>query len=512
MPNQYFLGVDIGTYSSKGVLVEAVSGDVVAEQSIEHGLEMPKPGWAEHDADAVWWEEFARICQSLLSKSHVKAEDVKSVGISALGACVLPVDTAGKPLRKAILYGIDTRAMAEIEELERVFTPEKIFQISGMKLSAQSTGPKILWIKNHEPQIYKETRFFLTSQAYLVYRLTGKATLDIFTMADYTPMGDIRNNRWSRETTEYIAPLDKLPEPTWSCNIAGYVTKEASRKTSLAVGTPVIVGTTDAGAEAVSTGIGQPGDLMIMFGSTIFIIMLADRLMPSPRLWATAWLDPTAYTLQGGTSTSGSLTRWFRDNLSPLEVAAQKAGGEPAYAALGRLLKDSLPGAKGLISLPYFEGERTPIYDSEAKGLLLGLTLSHTRADIYRSLLEGIAFGIRHMIDTMLEEGAKPRRIIGASGGTKNREWMQIVSDIANIEMTILEQDSSASYGDAFMAGVGVGYYQNLKESSKWVRKVTSVKPNPVNTQIYEPYYRIFRRLYEQSKDLMHELDALQRQ
>ena len=511
MPNQYFLGVDIGTYSSKGVLVEADSGTVIAEHSIEHGLEMPKPGWAEHDAEVVWWGEFTQICKMLLAKSPVKPEDVKCVGTSGLGACALPIDAAGNPLRKAILYGIDTRAMAEIEELESVFTSEKIFQISGMKLSAQSTGPKILWIKNHEPQIFKETRFFLTSQAYLVFKLTGKASLDYFTMGDFTPMIDIRKNLWCRETTEYITPLNKLPCPAWSCEIAGKVTKEASLATGLAEGTPVIVGTTDAGAEAVSTGIGQTGDLMIMFGSTIFVVMLTDRLMPSPKLWATAWLDSTAYTLQGGTSTSGSLTRWFRDNLSPLEMAAQNAGGGPAYAALSSLLKDSPPGARGLITLPYFEGERTPIYDPQAKGVLFGLTLSHTRADIYRSLLEGIGFGIRHMIDTMLEEGAKPQCIIAAAGGTKNREWMQIVCDIANIDMTILEQESSAAFGDAFMAGVGVGYYQNLKENSKWVSKVSSVKPNPRNTRIYEPYYRIFRQLYAQTKELMHELDALHR-
>jgi xylulokinase len=285
----------------------------------------------------------------------------------------------------------------------------------------------------------------LTSQAYLVYRLTGKATLDIFTSADYTPMVDIQRNCWCRETTEYITPLDKLPVPTWSCEIAGTVTPEAAKETRLAVGTPVIVGTTDAGAEAVSTGVSQPGDLMIMFGSSFYFVLLAEKLMPSELFWATTWLDSSVYTLQGGTSTSGSLTRWFRDNLAPLEFAAQQAGGEPAYAAMARLLKDSPLGSKGLIALPYFEGERTPIHDSEAKGVLFGLTLSHTRADIYRSLLEGIAFGIRHIVDTMTAEGAQPKRIIGAAGGTKNREWMQIVCDIANIEMNILEQDITVS-------------------------------------------------------------------
>ena len=508
---QYYLGVDIGTYSSKGVLVESASGEIMAEHAIEHSLEIPEPGWAEHDADAVWWEEFARICQALIAASRIEPSQIKCVGVSALGACTLPIDASGKPLRKAILYGIDTRAQTEIEELEDRFTSEKIFQVSGMKLSSQSIGPKILWVKNHEPHVFRETQFFLTSQAYIVYRLTGAATLDYFTMGDYTPMGDIRANRWHKEITEYITPLEKLPKPTWSCDIAGRVTPEAAKLTGLAVGTPVIVGTTDAGSETISTGANQPGDLMIMFGSSFFMVMLADQLMPSEKFWATAWLDATAYALQGGTSTSGSLTRWFRDQFAPLEIAAQAAGGEPAYASLARLLQDSPPGARGLITLPYFEGERTPIYDPEAKGVFFGLTLSHTRADIYRSILEGIAFGIRHIIDTMVEEGVRPKRIIGAAGGTKNRGWMQIVADIANIELMVLEKESSAAYGDAFMAGVGIGDYQSLSENHKWVSDVSVIRPNPENHQRYMPSYTIFRQLYEDTKGLMHQLTGIQR-
>ncbi|HSN94259.1 MAG TPA: FGGY-family carbohydrate kinase, partial [Anaerolineaceae bacterium] len=432
-----------------------------------------------------------------------------AVGTSGLGACTLPISADGKPLRKAILYGIDTRAQAEIDELESVFTQEKIFEVSGMQLSAQSTGPKILWIKNHEPQVYETARYFLTSQAYLVYRMTGKATLDIFTAADFTPMLDLRHHCWHTETTRYVGPLEKLPIPTWSCEIAGPLTAQAARETGLVAGTPVIVGTSDAGAEVVSTGASQPGDLMIMFGSSCFCVLLTDKLMPSKKLWATAWLDSSAYTLQGGTSTAGSIIRWFRDQLAPLEMATQASGGELAYVAMARLLEDSPLGAHGLLALPYFEGERTPIYDSEAKGMLFGLTLSHTRADIYRALLEGIAFGIRHMIDVMREEGADIRRIIGAASGTKNRAWMQIVSDIANVDMDILEQESSASYGDALMAGVGVGIYDSLKDCAKSGRGTFTIRADPEKHRLYEPYYQMFQQLYKQNKSLMHRLSAL---
>jgi len=509
MQNNFLLGIDIGTYSSKGVIVEALSGNIVVEHSIEHGLDTPKPGWAEHDADKVWWSDFVNICQVLLQKSAIQPNQINCIAVSALGACTLPVDASGKPLRKAILYGIDTRASDEIQELESTFSKERIFEINGMQLSSQSTGPKILWIKNHEPEVYEKTKYFLTSQAYIVYRLTAQATLDYFTMADFTPMVNIRKISWCEETTKYITPIDKLPTPTWSCEIAGYVTEEAARETGLEIGTKVIVGTTDAGAEIVSSGANKPGDMMMMFGSSFFFVMLTEKLLPSEKFWATPWLDSSAYALQGGTSTSGSLTRWFRDNFAPMEVSIQNSGGESAYSALAKLLRESPPGANGLITLPYFEGERTPIYDSDAKGMIFGLSLRHSRADIYRSIIEGISFGIRHILDSLLETGAQPKRFIGVAGGTKNREWMQITSNIANIEIDILAKHGSAPYGDAFMAGVGAGFYKDLSENSKWVGNMISINPNSSQTEKYHPYYQIFRELYEGTKSSMHQLAKL---
>jgi len=249
--------------------------------------------------------------------------------------------------------------------------------------------------------------------------------------------------------------------------------------------------------------------MMMMFGSSFFFVMLTEKLLPSEKFWATPWLDSSAYALQGGTSTSGSLTRWFRDNFAPMEVSIQNSGGESAYSALAKLLRESPPGANGLITLPYFEGERTPIYDSDAKGMIFGLSLRHSRADIYRSIIEGISFGIRHILDSLLETGAQPKRFIGVAGGTKNREWMQITSNIANIEIDILAKHGSAPYGDAFMAGVGAGFYKDLSENSKWVGNMISINPNSSQTEKYHPYYQIFRELYEGTKSSMHQLAKL---
>ncbi|MFZ3070642.1 MAG: FGGY-family carbohydrate kinase [Anaerolineaceae bacterium] len=511
MTKTCLLGVDIGTYSSKGVLVDSQTGEVIASHIIEHDLSMPKPGWVEHDADKIWWDEFVHICRHLISESGVSPKEIKAVGTSGIGPCVLPVDEGGRPLRPAILYGIDTRAQAEIRLFEDALGKDAIVHLTGSSLSSSSTGPKMLWLKNHEPELYAKTRWFLTSQAYLVYRLTGRATVDVYSACSYAPFMDVENIEWLDREILGINPRSAMPEMLWTCDTAGEVSAEAARETGLAEGTPVSTGTIDAAAEAISTGLSEVGDLMMMFGSSNSLILRTDRFVRTENFWGLNWLQPQTYAVVGGMSTVGSLTRWFRDNLSPAEVAEQQKGGENAYAALTRLLEGSPLGANDLIALPYFEGERTPLYDPDACGVLFGLNLKHTRADIYRSLLESVGYGIRHNLDVMQSEGISPKRILGVGGGTKNQAWMQIIADIINTSIAIPDQQIGASYGDAFMAGVGVGIFSSLSEIKRWVHHGRVIEPSSDRHARYEPYYQIYLDLYRQTKGLMRSLADLRR-
>jgi xylulokinase len=506
------LGVDIGTYSSKGVLVDAASGEVAASHVIEHGLSMPKAGWVEHDADQIWWKEFVTICQTLLAETGTDPGHIASVGVSGIGPCVLPIDANGNALRPGILYGIDTRASAENKYLEERIGRLKVFQVSATHLSSSSAGPKILWIKNHEPEVFQRARWFLTSHSYIVFKLTGQAVIDKYSACAYAPLVDVENVRWVEGLGELIAPRECLPRMLWSWEVAGQVSKQAARQTGLKEGTPVVAGTTDSAAEALSAGLVDVGDMMMMFGSSNSFILKTDKLVRTENFWALNWMAPGTYASVGGMSTVGSLTRWFRDNLAPVELAAQAGGGSNAYAAMAELLRETVPGAHGLIALPYFEGERTPIYDPNAKGVLFGLTLKHTRADLYRALLESVGFGIRHNVDSMLAEGLRPKRILAVGGGTKNRAWMQIISNIADIEMAIPYEQIGSSYGDAFLAGVGAGLFKGLGEVRQWVRSNYQIKPDPAAAEPYARLYRIYRDLYTQTRSLMHELSALYRE
>jgi xylulokinase len=502
------LGIDIGTYSSKGALCTP-AGEVLAEATIEHGLSLPQPGWAEHDPDAIWWGDFVGLTRKLLG-DRFSGDDVGGVAVSAIGSCLLPVDAEGNALRAGILYGIDTRASEEIAMLDAQFGEEAMFALAGMALTSQAIGPKILWIKRNEPEVYAAARWFYTASSYIVQKLTGEAVIDVHSASYYNPLFDLRGLKWDPRFAEPIVDLERLPRLLWPTEIAGSVTERAARETGLQVGTPVTAGTIDAAAEAISAGVSKPGDMMVMYGTTMFFIHLTSEPVPDPRMWATSYVLPGLYSIEGGMSTTGALTRWFRDTLGGEEMAAEAAGGPNAYAALAAGAAAISPGADGLICLPYFAGERTPLNDPEARGVYAGLTLSHTKAHLYRASLEATAFGVRHNLETMDAMGAPPKRLVAVGGGAKNPLWLQIVSDVTGLPQDVPERTIGASYGDAFLAGLATGLVPDLDAlKNEWVTLALELEPDARVKPIYDEYYTVYRELYEASKPQLHALARL---
>ncbi len=508
MSGEYLVGVDIGTYESKGVIANS-SGHIVGQAVCAHGLDLPKPGWAQHDADEVWWHDFCLLVARLLEQTQKSASSIAAVGCSGIGPDLLPIDEAGRPLRPAILYGIDTRAAAEIAELEAGLGTDQIERVSGNSLSSQSVGPKILWLAHHEPEVLKRTRHILTATGYLVYRLTGKTWIDNYTAATFAPLFDIHALRWDSAMCRGIVAPEILPTSAWSTEIAGTITPDAASLTGLRAGTPVIVGTTDASAEAISVGVTRPGELMIMYGSTLFLIHVTDRLIVDRRLWTGVYLAPNRWALAAGMATSGSITRWFRDEFAIPEKRIEAEGGLNAYAALAQAAAQVPPGSQGLMVLPYFSGERTPINDPLARGVFAGLTLSHGRNHIYRAILEGVAYGLAHNLEVIRESGATTERAVAVGGGTKNGLWLQIVSDVTGVEQMVPAQTVGAAYGDAFLAGLGVRLFSELDDVKSWVQPAQVIRPDAENQNIYQRYYREYRSLYPVLKDRLHALARL---
>lgn len=504
----YLLGIDIGTYESKGVITDG-AGRVIAQAVRPHDLSLPRPGWAEHDADAVWWADFCHLSKELLARSGVAPKDIAGVGCSAIGPCMLPVDRDGRPLRPAILYGIDTRAQAEIAELNQRFGAEVMRERCGSYLSSQAVGPKILWFRRNEPELYARTAKVITSTSYLLLRLTGRVVMDYYSAGSWHPLLDLRKLKWDEEFAEAICPLHMLPDLDWTAAQGGVITPEAARETGLLAGTPVAVSTIDAAAEAVSCGVVSRGDLMLMYGTTLFFIHVTQRFTPTADLWPVVYLEQDTWAQAAGMSTTGALTRWFRDQLAQGELSQERSGGENAYAALARLAAASPPGSRGLVTLPYFSGERTPINDPQARGVIAGLTISHTRGDIYRSLLEGTAYGVRHHLEVMADTGSQPRRLVAVGGGTKNQLWLQIVSDVTGKQQEVPALTVGAAYGDAFIASVAVGMHKSLADVRSWVQIDRVITPDPERTAAYLPYYQVYRDLYQQAKTSLHRLADL---
>lgn len=501
---KYYMGIDIGSFESKGILMDE-DGAIIASASESHVMETPKAGYAEHDAEQTWWREFCLISRALLTKSAVDPQDIKGVGCSAIGPCCLPVDAEGAPLRKAILYGVDVRAKEQIARLNQELGEAYILERYGNPITSQSIGPKILWIKENEPEIYEKTAKFITASTYLVQKLTGHYCIDHYTAAYFTPLYHLESGDWDTEHVEAFCRVDQLAECIWTNEIAGTVTRQAAAETGLAEGTPVTAGTADAAADAVGVGAFHAGDMLTMFGSSLYMIHVVDQLTTDRRYWAGPYLFEGSYMVASGMSTAGTLTRWFRDELAVEYQEEEKRGGKNAYDLLMESIAEVPPGSDGLIVLPYFSGERTPINDPEAKGMVFGLTLKHTRAHLYQACLEGIAYGMEQHLRGYREIGMETKRMIAVGGGTKTPKWMQIVANVAGQEL-LIGSTFGAAFGDALLAAYGTGALKSLKEIEARVTFQGHVEPDLEQTQQYSHYVDVYTKLYKCTKECMHEL------
>jgi xylulokinase len=496
---RHYLGIDIGTFESKGVLVDG-TGRVLAQAAKPHKMIVPEPGFAEHRPLEDWWGDVTALSRRLLAESGVAPASVRSVGFSAIGPCMLPVDREGEPLMNAVLYGVDARAHREIEELTGEIGEEVLVERCGNALTTQSVGPKILWLKRTRPEIFARTARIHTSTSFLVEKLTGRFVLDHYTAPNFSPLYSADAMGWSDALAPGIVELERLPEIAWTTDIAGTVTRRAAEETGLSEGTPVIVGTIDAAAEAQSVGVLDPGDMMVMYGSTVFIILITPERVRDARLWYAPWLFPGFHASMSGLATSGTLSHWLREEFAKeLETAT-------AFAALATEAESSPAGARGLVVLPYFSGERTPIHDPHAKGVIFGLNLTHKRADVARALFEGIAYGTRHIVETYREAGQEPLAIYSVGGGTKNRVWSQATSDVSGKTQILRERTFGASFGDAFLAALALGDVGRT-DILAWNPVASEIAADPAHRQVYDRQFAVFRDLYPRTKDLMRRLD-----
>jgi xylulokinase len=485
------LGIDMGTGSTKGVLVNA-SGLVIASETIAHSMNLPRPGWAEVDAEAMWWREVCEISTALMAQVP-SGGALAGMCVSGVGPCLVLCDQDLTPLRPAILYGVDTRATAEIESLTAEFGEQNILDRAGTLLSSQAVGPKLEWVRRHEPQVFERAAGWYGSNSYIAAKLTGEYVMDHHTASQCDPLYAIREFGWNHEWAKRICGHLPLPRLVWPSDVVGAVSPPAAAATGVPAGTPVAAGTVDAYSEAFSVGVRRPGDQMLMYGSTMFLVQIIDEYYSDPTLWTTAGVDHHSLALAAGTSTAGSLIGWLR-----------RITGGASFEDLMAEAQSVPPGSEGLLVLPYLAGERTPVFDPEARGVVAGLTLRHGRGHLFRAAYEGISFGIRQILERF-DDAHTGMRTVAVGGGLRSPIWAQALSDITGRPQLVPEQAIGASYGDALLAAIGVGL---VPPTTDWAKVAREIKPNPRNRDLYDDLYATWLELYPATKSQVHRLAA----
>lgn len=491
------IGIDIGTSSAKGVACRP-DGTIVAEAVRLHAVATPHPGWFEHDPETAWWGDTVAISRDLLSRVGSDGR-IRAVAVTTCGPCLVPVDTAGRALRPGILYGVDTRSANEIAAYESTIGRRAIMALGGMPLTSQSVGPKIAWVARHEPEVARRTATWHTATSFIVAKLTGSRIIDYHQASFFGPCFDARRRRWDLRHVANLELDGRLPALGWPGDIAGLVGAEAATITGLPAGTPVLVGTSDGPTEALGVGATRPGLVAATYGSTTTLTTFGAKARRSGAvLWDSEGWSPDQRCLAAGLSASGAIIGWLRNEL---------AGGAVDHDALAEEAVLSPPGAKGLLVLPYFGGERTPFADPLARGVVVGLTLQHTRGDVQRAILEGIAYGIRHILEAFAEAGVLIESVRAAGGGTRHPLGPQIVSDVTGREQIVARASIGASYGAAYLAVRSLGLVQPEARDG-WFQAARTITPDPTMATGYDRGYAMFRRLYMDTRQVVRALAA----
>jgi sugar (pentulose or hexulose) kinase len=502
----HIMVVDVGTSATKAGVYD-LNGQELGAALVEYPLGHPRPNWAEQNAND-WWKATVRSIKGALAQAQVRPEAIEVVSVSGQATSCLPIDHEGNPLRPAIIW-IDRRATAEVEWLVEHIGAERIHRLSGNTIDGNFGGLKWLWFRNNEAELFSHTWKIMQANGYIIFKLTGAVVTDRSQAAMCAPFFDLQQKEWSREMCDALDfPLDLLPELAPSAEVVGQIQAEGAAATGLVAGTPIVAGAGDYACATLGCGVTEVGQVAQMLGTAgNFLIPMGDTIDPDPRLVNIMHLDGEYLT--AGSIYAGGVLQWFRNELGQPEVIAGAQTGKSAYQLLDERAAKIAPGAEGLLLLPYFMGERAPLWDPYARGVYFGLSPYHTRAHMYRAALEGVAYGFRHMAEIIKLQGVKIQRVITGDGGAKSRIWRQIFADVLNARMDYYAGGSATLLGNVALAGVGVGLFDDLSVVKQWQVIVDSTEPDPARHELYTKYYEVYRQVYEQLKDQFKQLVTL---
>ena len=494
MSANYILGIDVGTTALKAVALDRERG-IVAQVERPHELHSPHPGWAEEDPER-WWTTTLETLRALLAS--IPPREVAAIGVSGMVPAMVLLDAAGQPLRPSIQQN-DARSIAEVTALRAAVDAKEFFTITGGIPNQQNIDPRWRWLRRHEPDIVAQVAHLCGSYDFIVLRLTGQHSLEENWAAE-SGLYDVQQHRWHVPYLEHAgidpAILPPVHQPT---AIVGSISETVAMQSGLRTGTPVVAGSADHIAAALAAGLTENGDVLLKFGGAGDLLYCADYPAPDRHFYFDYHDIPGLTILSGCMATSGSLVKWFAQEL---------AGGE-SLALLDHEAEAVPPGASGIIALPYFLGEKTPIFDPAARGVFAGLMLHHTRAHLYRAVLEAVCYGFAHHI-TLLREANRPiRRVCAADGGSRSRLWMQITADVLNQQVQVVAGEAASALGAAYVAAMGVGMFANWHEITRFISQGPIYQPEMASAARYREGFALYRDLYMRLQSFLPELGRL---
>lgn len=491
MTGRYVLGIDVGTTALKAVALHQERG-IVAQAERPHELLSPHPGWAEEDPQQ-WWTTTIEALRALLAK--IPAGEVAAVSVSGMVPAMVLLDAAGRPLRPSIQQN-DARSISEVQELQDNVNGAEFFTITGGVPNQQNIDPRWRWLLKHEAALVERSAHLCGSYDFIVYRLTGQFSLEENWAAE-SGLYDIREHRWHHPYLKQAA-IDPavLPVVRQPTEIVGSITGEVAQQTGLRAGTPVVAGSADHIAAALAAGLTQDGDILLKFGGAGDILYCSAVAEPDEHFYFDYHDIPGLTIISGCMATSGSLVKWF----------ARELAGGASLAALDAEAAAVAAGADGIIVLPYFLGEKTPIFDPSARGVFAGVMLHHTRAHLYRAVLESVCYAFAHHLALLQDAGRPIRRIYAADGGSRSSLWMQIAADVTGQPVQVVAGEAASALGTAFVGAMGVGMFTDWHEISRFISQGPIYNPQPAASERYRAGLALYRDLYQRLKTFLPEL------
>lgn len=489
---QSLLGLDIGTSGVKGILIN-LNGDIIVKRLENYGLSTPEVGWTEQDPDD-WWEATKKVIQDIVQDASFDSSSIKGIGISGQMHSSVFLDENNSVIRPAILWS-DTRTTKQCDFIyEKVGGIENLISYVSNSALEGFTAPKVLWLKDNEPENYSKVSKVIMPKDYIRYKLTGEIFTDISDAAG-TLMFDVQNKTWSEELLSDIGiNPDILPPVLESTDVAGKITKGISAETGLPEGIPVVAGGADQSCGAIGSGIIKPGRVMVSLGSSGVVLAQTDNPVADEkgRVHLFNYSKPDSWYKMGVMLSAGMSYSWVQESMF---------NGNYSFEKLNKMAESVQPGSEKLLFLPYLFGERTPYADANARGVFFGISGNHKEEHFVRSVMEGVTFGLRDSLELIKAKDFEIEEVRVIGGGIKSQVWQHILADTFGEEIKILNVEEGPAFGAAILAGVGTNLYDSFEEAeSNIIKVVKSIEPDNSNHKLYNKQYEIYSSLYQSLK------------